>query len=117
MKVLIVEDDAAIAEIVQMALEGEGHDVVVASDGRRALDLAAAAQPDLILLDMLMPHMDGWVFAQRYRERPGPHAPIVVMTAAADARRRAQEVRAVAVLGKPFGLQELYDVVAGFSRA
>jgi CheY-like chemotaxis protein len=60
-----------------------------------------------------MPTADGWTFAQAYRRQPGPHAPIVVMTAAAEAVRHAAEVGAAAFLAKPFELFELLKVVEG----
>src|SRR5919199_497806 len=81
-RVLVVEDDESIRECVQVVLEDEGYDVIEASDGAAALALLDTVWPDVILLDMLMPGMDGWAFAVAYRQRPGPHAPIVVITAA-----------------------------------
>jgi DNA-binding response OmpR family regulator len=68
---------------------------------------------------MKMPIMDGWEFAQRYRQRvaAAAAAPIIVMTAAHDARVRAAQVRAIDVLGKPFDLDELLAVVARATRA
>jgi CheY-like chemotaxis protein len=55
--------------------------------------------------------MDGWAFIRAYRSQPGPHAPIVVQTAAPDAERTAREVAADAFLGKPFNLVDLLAVV------
>ena len=68
--------------------------------------------PDLIVLDMRMPIMDGWEFARRYRELPGPHAPIIVFTAARDAGERASEIAADAYLSKPVSLDDLLDLAA-----
>lgn len=107
----MVEDDAGIAELVELALTEVGHRVLVAPNGRAALDVLDRGPVDLVLLDMLMPVMDGWEFARVYRGRPGPLAPIVVMTAAADAAGRGAEIGSHAVLSKPFGLSELYAVV------
>lgn len=115
--VLVVDDDAAIRGTVADILELEDYAVAQAMHGEAALavldELAerGTAPPDAILLDMRMPVMDGWEFARRYQERPGPHAPIVVMTAARDAGQWGREVGAAATLGKPFGLEELLDVV------
>jgi CheY-like chemotaxis protein len=67
--------------------------------------------PDVILLDMKMPVMDGWELARVYRQSPGRHAPIVVMTAARDAAQRAAEVAADGHLAKPFDLDDLFRVV------
>lgn len=70
--------------------------------------------PAVILLDMQMPVMNGWEFAAAYHQRPGPHVPLVVMTAALDATGRAVEIGAADVLGKPFGLRALLDCVGRY---
>lgn len=114
MRILVIEDDEAIGELVELALGDEGHEVTVAADGEQGLRAAHQRCPDLILLDMLMPVLDGWSFAARYRGSPGPHAPIVVMTAAADASQRAAEISAHGVLAKPFTLDELHRVVSPY---
>ncbi len=62
-----------------------------------------------------MPVMDGWQFARAYRRRPGPHAPIVVVTAARDAAERAAEIQAEDVLPKPFRVDDLLRVVGRYS--
>ena len=110
--VLVVEDDANIRDVVQMALTDEGYVVETAPNGAAALELAERARPDLILLDMRMPVMDGWDFARTYRERPGPHAPIVVLTASRKVAEWAAEVSAQGYVGKPFDLEEVLTAVA-----
>jgi CheY-like chemotaxis protein len=110
-RVLVVDDDESIRDLVAMALSSEGHHVMTAPHGAAALEAIAASPPDVILLDMKMPVMDGWELARRYREMPGPHAPIVVVTAAADAAGRAAEVAADGHLPKPFDLEDLFRVV------
>jgi two-component system, chemotaxis family, chemotaxis protein CheY len=110
-RVLVVEDDPTIREYVLLALSDEGYDVMVAPDGLVALEFIRDYRPDLILLDMRMPVMDGWEFAREYRERPGPHAPVVAMTAAVDASRWAEEIGAADVLSKPFDLDDLLRIV------
>ena len=79
--VLVVDDDPSIRDFVEAALEEEGYGVLSAADGEAALDLVEH-EPCAVLLDMRMPILDGWGFAKAYRERPGRHAPIAVMTAA-----------------------------------
>jgi CheY-like chemotaxis protein len=111
-RVLVVEDDPAGRDAIQLSLESDGHEVMLAEDGEAALALAAQSPPDLILLDMRLPVMDGWAFARAYAEQAGPRAPIVVVTASADAGRAAAEVKAAAFLAKPFDLQDLLDTVA-----
>jgi two-component system, chemotaxis family, chemotaxis protein CheY len=93
-RVLVVDDDPDIGEFVSLALADEGYDVTTALNGRAALGRAEERPPDLIVLDMRMPVMDGWEFARTYRERPGPHAPILVLTAARDAAERAKAIEA-----------------------
>jgi two-component system chemotaxis response regulator CheY len=71
----------------------------------------------VIVLDMRMPVLDGWGFAREYRATPGPHAPILVITAAHDSLDRLVEVRAEGVLPKPFDLEQLVRAVQGCSGA
>ena len=116
-RVLVVDDDESIREFVAMALSSEGHQVMTAPHGAAALEVIAVSPPDVILLDMKMPVMDGWELARRYREMPGPHAPIVVVTAAADAASRAAEVAADGHLPKPFDLDDLFRIVDEYAPA
>lgn len=109
--ILVVDDDEVILSTLALFLADEGYDVVVASNGKEALERAKHEHPRLILLDMKMPVMDGWAFAAAYREQPGPHAPIIVMTAARDARARAAEIAADGYLAKPFDLDRLLDLM------
>ena len=109
--VLVVDDDEAILELVEMALDLEGRTVVPARDGRQALALLDSVEPALILLDMRMPVMNGWQFVASYRRAAARPAPIVVMTAGKDAAATAAEIEADAYLGKPFDLEELLAIV------
>ena len=109
--ILVVEDDQEIRDFLALVLEGEGYAVRTAPNGAVALELIDEQTPELILLDMRMPVMDGWAFVPAYRGQPGPHAPIVVLTAARDAAQTASEVQADAHLGKPFNLDDLLAVV------
>jgi two-component system response regulator MprA len=110
-RVLVVEDDPSIRELVVYALGDEGHEVEEAADGSIALELVARRRPDVIILDMKMPGMDGWQFARTYRERHGARTPIIVFTAATDAAGRAAEVGAEAFVAKPFDLEALIERV------
>ncbi len=114
-RVLVVDDDDAIRRILTLVLSDEGYEVEAAPNGAVALDFAREYPPDVILLDMWMPVMDGWQFAESYRQLPGPHAPIIVLTAAVDAAARAQQINADAYIGKPFDLQHLLELVARFA--
>lgn len=110
-RVLVVDDDRGIREFVSTVLADEGYDVAEATDGQQALERCERVQPDVILLDMRMPVMDGREFARAYRQRPGPHAPIVIITAALDVAKDAKEIGANGFLGKPFQLDDLLRLV------
>ncbi len=115
--VLVVDDEGPVRGFLVLALALEGYAVVEAPDGAAALARVHEAAPCLILLDMRMPVMDGWEFARRYRALPGPHAPIVCLTAAAteaDAAARGAQIGAAACLSKPFDLDELLAVVGRY---
>lgn len=112
--VLVVEDDPDLLALVEMILRDAGHEVAVAADGAQALERVAARMPGVILLDMRMPVMNGWEFAREFRARHGRAAPIVVVTAAEDARARAQEIGADAWMEKPFDLDDVVRMVARF---
>jgi len=109
--VLVVDDDQAIRTAVSWALSDAGYWVTTAEHGRAALVQVADAPPALVLLDMRMPVMDGWTFARHYRALVTDHAPIVVMTAAYDARDRAAQIEANGHLAKPFDSTELLNTV------
>jgi two-component system chemotaxis response regulator CheY len=115
-RVLVIDDDPSIRQVVTYVLTDEGHEVAEAADGAAALAAIARQHPDVILLDMKMPGLDGWAFVERYRARYGRRAPIVVLTAAQDAARRAAEVEAEAHLAKPFDLDAVIELVAAFAR-
>src|SRR5262245_25792400 len=97
--------------MMQMTLEDEGYEVVAVSDGLEALGAIERRRPGLILLDLRMPRMNGWEFVESYRAGPGPHVPIVALTAGRDAAGKAAEIGADAFLGKPFDLEQLLAVV------
>jgi urea transport system substrate-binding protein len=109
--ILIVEDDPDILDVEADALTRKGYRVIKAHNGEDALEELEKGLPQLILLDMRMPVMDGWTFTQIVRDRFGRGIPIVVVTAADDSKLRAAEIGADADLGKPFELEELYEVV------
>lgn len=113
--ILVVDDDEVILESVGYVLTDEGYDVAMAANGNEALERVEQYPLSLILLDMRMPVMDGWAFAAAYRERPGPHAPILVMTAAQNSRSRAAEIGADGYLAKPFDVDQLLDLVRRYA--
>jgi two-component system, chemotaxis family, chemotaxis protein CheY len=112
--ILLIDDDEGIREFVNLALQDEGYSVLTAANGANALPIAREQPPQLILLDMRMPVMDGREFIGEYRRVPGPKAPIVVLTAARDAHDSAIQVEANGYLPKPFDLEELIKIVHSF---
>jgi CheY-like chemotaxis protein len=110
MTILVVDDDRAYLEMVSAAFAEEGYRVLAASGGKAGLDLARRSPPDVILLDVLMPGMDGPTFAHAYASLPGPHAPIIVVSGTVPAHAARVE-DAAAFLHKPFDLDELMGVV------
>ena len=116
--ILVVEDDPRIREIIRWALEDEGYAVTTAADGRQALERAAAAPPALVVLDMMLPILDGPAVAAGLRAAPRPMPPIVLVTADGRAAEKAARVGAFAYLHKPFDLDDLIAVVRrGLARA
>jgi CheY-like chemotaxis protein len=109
--ILVVDDDLDMQALVVEALRARGYRVDRADNGIEALDRVAERIPQLILLDMRMPLMDGWGVARALHSKYGRTIPIVVVTAAEDSKLRAAEIGANADLGKPFDLARLYQVV------
>ncbi len=120
LQVLVVDDDRELRDLVTLALLDEGYQVVSACNGAEALERVQRYRPDVILLDLHMPVVDGPTFAERYHALPGAHAPIVVFTAGGNAHRWAQRIRAAAYVEKPTDLWSLADLLrtcAGYGRA
>jgi CheY-like chemotaxis protein len=113
--VLVVEDDPDLAGVVRDILASVGYAVDVARNGLDALAQVERHMPAVIVLDMLMPVMDGWQFAREYHARYGHRSPIIVVTAAEHARQRAAEISADDVLAKPFDVASLIATVQRFT--
>jgi DNA-binding response OmpR family regulator len=107
-RVLVVEDDTEIAQVLQRSLRLDGYDVKLAADGVQALDEAHAFLPDLIVLDLGLPRLDGIDVARRLREG-GDDVPILILTArdALESRVEGLDIGADDYLVKPFERQEL----------
>ena len=109
--VLVVEDDPDLVALMEVILQDAGYRVSTATDGFEALARIEAEMPSLILLDMRMPRMNGWEFAGEFRTRWDRSCPIVVVTAAENARLRAEEIGADGWLEKPFDLEDVLRLV------
>ncbi len=110
--ILVIDDDEGLQTLFRKCLKLRGYEVSIAGNGQEGLDQVAREKPDLILLDLMMPVMDGIQFARAFHSRYGnDHIPIIVVSAADDVTRHAQEIEADGMLQKPFGINELLDLV------
>lgn len=110
-RILLVEDDAAIRQLVTDLLAESGYQVLAATNGREGLDRVAAWRPDLILLDKLMPEADGTMFAAGYRKMRGRRAPIIGLCASRDGPEWADAIGAATHIVKPFDIDTLLAAV------
>jgi two-component system, OmpR family, alkaline phosphatase synthesis response regulator PhoP len=116
-RILLVEDEDSLAAGLEYNLASEGYCVTRAADGRKALECFGSADFDLIILDIMLPHMDGFEVAGRIRER-SPQMPILMLTARTSARDRVKglQIGADDYMAKPFHLKELLLRVKGMLR-
>jgi CheY-like chemotaxis protein len=111
-RVLVVEDDPSVAQVLAGALELDEYEVRTAAHGREALGVLNAWRPDVIVLDLMMPVMDGWTFREEQRRRVALRGiPVVVVSASHHLDARAAGMDAAAVVAKPFDLDALLDTV------
>ncbi|HET6649713.1 MAG TPA: response regulator, partial [Candidatus Limnocylindria bacterium] len=109
-KVLVVDDDLNIQRVLVFTLKQEGYEVHVASDGQAGVEMAASIRPDVILMDVAMPKLDGYAATQQIRAaEDGRKVPIIMLTAEADVEQRVKGLRAGADddIVKPFHPLEL----------
>ena len=112
---MVVDDEPDTVELVTLILESEGHKVMPAYGGREALEILKSAKPDLILLDIMMPDIDGWTVYESVRENDETKdIPVVMLTAKAQSIDKMIGLHVVGVdeyITKPFGHRELIDGV------
>jgi two-component system OmpR family response regulator len=114
-RVLIVEDEKDLAWLERFHLEHEGYEVRVALEGRAAIAALRSFRPDVIVLDLMLPHVNGWSVLQRMQELPAASRPKVIVTSAvpgAADRATAQDMGVGRFLPKPFDMDDLVRVVA-----
>ena len=114
LSVLYVEDEADIREVAEFALEDEGFQLTPCTSGQQAMDKAVALKPDLILLDVMMPGMDGPTTLKKLRELPHMvNTPVIFMTAKVQPAEVAgyKAMGAIGVISKPFDPMTLADEI------
>lgn len=119
MRILVIDDEHDVLMMCRVNLEFEGHEVVEASDGEEGLRLALATRPDVIVLDLMLPHRDGFWVLERLQERdPTRRIPVVLLTAKTAEEDQARGWRAGAdeYVTKPFSPAALGDAVTEIGR-
>ncbi len=117
---LVVDDEPQVVWVLQFSLEAEGYTTFAARDGRQALTAIAEHHPKLMLLDLMMPTLDGWSVLEEMMQLPREERPrVVVVSAMANLRDRAKaaEMGADAFMPKPFNVDDLLGVLQDLERA
>jgi DNA-binding response OmpR family regulator len=115
-RILVIDDEAPIRLLCRVNLEAEGMQVLEAGDGPSGIDMAREERPDVILLDVMMPGLDGWQVAEQLLDDPATNAiPIIFLTARAELRDRARgiDLGGMEYVTKPFNPIELAPIVRG----
>ncbi len=118
--ILVVDDERLTREVLATMLESDEVEVRTAESGAAALELAAEVHPQTVLIDLMMPGMDGFDLCRRLRSAPGAEAMrIIVVTARDDAlaRKQAEQAGADGYLVKPYSARDLFATVEGTGRA
>ena len=113
-KILVVDDEDDILHFLELVLREKGYDVVTAGGGHEALTQAQIERPDLVLLDIMMPQMDGWEVLKLLRvDEETAHIPVAMLSARTEAKDRVQGLQegAVDYICKPFSLKELLSKI------
>jgi CheY-like chemotaxis protein len=118
--ILVVDDEPQVVWVLQFSLEAEGYQTFAANNGVEALSEISQHRPTMMVLDIMMPTMDGWSVLEAMTELPREERPrVVVVSALASLRDRAKaaELGADAYVPKPFNVDELLEVLHGLERA
>lgn len=109
-KILIAEDEPDLIKVLQKRVSAAGYDTILAADGRKALELFDSRKPDLVLLDVMMPGMDGWELIRYIKDIRRSRSPVLVLTAKTGEKDKMIGVdilKADAYMTKPFDPDEL----------
>lgn len=111
-KVLVVDDDEGILDIAKIVLSEKGYEVTILQISKQIYKVVKKIQPDIILLDLWMPHLSGDVIAKELKKNPETaHIPIILISAVKDIKSVANSVESDAFIGKPFDIEVLEDTV------
>ena len=119
-RVLVVDDEPQVVWMLQFSLEAEGYQTLSARDGRAALDEVREHHPNVVLLDIMMPVMDGWAFLEELQALPAEERPRVIVVSARSSlrdRAKAAELGADAFVAKPFNVDDLLVVLHDIEQA
>jgi len=111
-RILVIDDQRVVRQYLRMALQRAGYDVVVASDGRKGIQMLETDEIDLVLTDLKMPYLDGFAVL-RYVQRTRRQVPVVLMTAYGSpaVEEEAGRLGAFAYLSKPFEIEDLEQIL------
>jgi DNA-binding response OmpR family regulator len=118
--ILVVDDEPSMTWALCFSLEADGYRAVSAADGLEALDRIDELHPRAVLLDIMMPHLDGWAVLERLRELPPQDRPRVIVVSALGGigdRLKAAQLGADAYVAKPFEVDEVLDLLHAMDRA
>lgn len=111
-KVLVVDDDPTILEVFDLLLSDAGYDVELAENGRSALTIVERSRPDLIMLDLMMPVMNGWDVMHTLRTQPESRSiPVIILSADQNVESKANELQAEDYCSKPFDVDDVMSKV------
>jgi DNA-binding response OmpR family regulator len=119
-QILVVDDEPQVVWMLQFSLEAEGYQTLSARDGRAALDEVREHHPSVVLLDIMMPVMDGWAFLEELQALPADERPRVIVVSARSSlrdRAKAAELGADAFVTKPFNVDDLLVVLHDIEQA
>jgi DNA-binding response OmpR family regulator len=108
-RILVVDDEPDIRQVIRIILQADGHEIVEAEDGLGAYEIARQGGVDLVLLDAMMPGMDGYQLLEKFLELPDFAAPVIMVTGRSDAEGMMAEADTGALdhIGKPFSMEEV----------
>lgn len=118
-KILIIDDEPQLVKAIEVRLKANGYEVITAYDGQAGVEKAKGAKPDLILLDIIMPRMDGYEVSKKLKsDADTKDIPIVIFTASQqkDLEKKCREMGVAEFIMKPFETQDLLDKVNKFFK-